>query len=277
MNHIEFICPNCQHSLRLPRELVGQSGKCPKCQKHSIVVDSSTNDTEDLNVARTWNEVKSNEEPALDPSTTIEGPKGIQQFKKIEQHKTLSSRIKSLAQLTVIVGIVICVISISSTLLDNGNSGKDLVTEEQSNAENKPNAENELLELGVQKRDSGRLQEALVDFNKAIQLNPQVAFAYLYRGVTYGDLGEFENAIADYDKSIELAPTLVMAYYNRGKAHAALDEIEKAIADYTKAIELDPTIAQAYLRRGNTYYKLDENEKAIADYTKAIELDPNYA
>ena len=55
-----------------------------------------------------------------------------------------------------------------------------------------------------------------------------------------------KGAIQDYDKAIELNPNSAYAYNNRGYAKFQLQEDYQAIEDYDKAIELDPNYAQAY-------------------------------
>ena len=127
---------------------------------------------------------------------------------------------------------------------------------------------------GIAYRHLGEYEKALADYGKAIELDPEYAYAYNNRGNTYGDLGEHEKALADYSKAIELDPEFARAYNNRGNTYEDLGEYEQAIADYSKAIELDPGGAAAYNNRGNAYRHLGEYEKAIADYGKAIELDP---
>ena len=123
----------------------------------------------------------------------------------------------------------------------------------------------------------GESERAIADYSKAIELKPDLAEAYNNRGYTYKKIGESEKAIADYSKAIELKPDLAEVYNNRGNAYDRLGESEKAIADYSKAIELKPDYAEAYNNRGCTYDDLGESEKAIADYSKAIELKPDYA
>ena len=41
-------------------------------------------------------------------------------------------------------------------------------------------------------------------YNRAIELDPDLAEAYSNRGHTYHDLGDYEQAIADYNRAIEL-------------------------------------------------------------------------
>ena len=63
---------------------------------------------------------------------------------------------------------------------------------------------------------------------------------YNNRGNAFAKLGWKEEAIKDYTKAIELNPEYALAYNNRGKALEDLGERAEAIKDYTKAIELDP-------------------------------------
>jgi len=101
--------------------------------------------------------------------------------------------------------------------------------------------------------------------------------AYNNRGNAYSELKQYEEAIEDYSKAIELNPNDAEAYNNRGTAYDELQHQEEAIGDYSKAIELDPNDAEAYNNRGNAYGELQHQEEAIGDYNKAIELNPNLA
>ena len=65
--------------------------------------------------------------------------------------------------------------------------------------------------------------------------------AYTNRGVAYGKKGEVDRAIADFDKAIALDPKLAFAYFNRGVAYEKKGDKEQAIADFRKALEIDPS------------------------------------
>ena len=65
----------------------------------------------------------------------------------------------------------------------------------------------------------------------------------------------YDQAIADYNMAIELKPDYAQAYVNRGNAYRDKGVIDRAIADYSKAIELKPDYAQAYYNRGGAYNK----------------------
>jgi len=85
--------------------------------------------------------------------------------------------------------------------------------------------------------------------------------------------GEFTLALADYNKAVELKPDAAIAFLNRGKTHYNLKSFDKAVADFDKSIELDPKGSLAFLNRGISQERLGNSKKAIADYQKAVALD----
>ena len=90
--------------------------------------------------------------------------------------------------------------------------------------------------------------------------------------------GEYDRAIVDYDKAIRLDPKYTRAYYSRGRAYRLKGEYDRAIADYDKDIRLDPENAKVYYySRGYAYSEKGEYDRAIVDYDKAIRLDPENA
>ena len=103
------------------------------------------------------------------------------------------------------------------------------------------------------------------------------ALEHVQQGTAYREQGKFDEAIAEYTKAIELDPDLAVAYNNRGCAYSWNKDYENAMADLSRAIELDPMQASAYLNRGSLYIGQDEEDKAIADLEMVIALaqDPS--
>lgn len=123
----------------------------------------------------------------------------------------------------------------------------------------------------------GHPHEAIADYTRVIELDPNYARAYGNRGLAHKTNGNLDQAMADYSKAIELNPVSVPDYINRGNLHQDLDSIKLAIADYTKAIEHDSMCILAYFNRGTAYDSNDNPELAIADYTRVLELNSSYA
>jgi tetratricopeptide (TPR) repeat protein len=62
-----------------------------------------------------------------------------------------------------------------------------------------------------------RYEEALKDFDQAIELNPKYLLAIAYRGETYGLMKRYEEALKNFDQAIELNPKLDWAIASRGE------------------------------------------------------------
>jgi tetratricopeptide (TPR) repeat protein len=117
---------------------------------------------------------------------------------------------------------------------------------------------------------------AIADFDQAIQLQPGFALAYNGRGLAYADKGDYDRAIADFDQAIQLQPYFAEAYGNRGIAYAAKGDYDRAITEYSQVIRLRLDDARAYKSRGDAYRRKGDLERAIADYDQAIQFKPDY-
>lgn len=127
---------------------------------------------------------------------------------------------------------------------------------------------------------------AVQNYNKAIELNPQDADAYSSRGNAYYMKGDHDQAFEDYNKALVLDQTLPHVYINRGNIYYEEGERDQAIIDFNRAIQVSPQYAPAYYRRGRFYasayydYKNRNDgdyDRAMRDFNKAIRLNPRYA
>ena len=75
-------------------------------------------------------------------------------------------------------------------------------------------------------------------FQAAININPQLTYAYGNRCNAYFLQEKYNQALTDCDKALELAPNTAPFYVFRGNVHNALGETQTAIADYQQAAEL---------------------------------------
>ena len=64
-------------------------------------------------------------------------------------------------------------------------------------------------------------------------------WAYAARGAAYSGLSQYQNAINEYTKAIQLDPDYADAYVKRGLSYYDLGQHQYAIADFDKACSLD--------------------------------------
>ncbi|MCB0527076.1 MAG: tetratricopeptide repeat protein [Lewinellaceae bacterium] len=113
--------------------------------------------------------------------------------------------------------------------------------------------------------DRRDMNQAMRDFNKALEINPKLYDSYKYRGSLYGLSRQYEKSVADLDKYLESKPDDAEQYYNRGLSLLNLDRTRDAIRDFNKTLEINPDFARAYRARGNAYLKIGDTAKADAD------------
>ena len=123
--------------------------------------------------------------------------------------------------------------------------------------------------------EQGKHQESIACFDAALELNPNLADAYLNRGTVNLSLGHHKEAVADCDNALKLNPDFVAAYINRSAAKFFLGEAEDAIDDCNAALELNPNYAMVYNNRAAANLSLEHFEETVADCDSALELDPN--
>ena len=70
---------------------------------------------------------------------------------------------------------------------------------------------------------------------QAIKADAGYAKAYALRGKAHKDTGDVDKALKDLDKAIALDPKMGEAYYVRAQAMEIMGEMDKAGADYKKA------------------------------------------
>lgn len=95
--------------------------------------------------------------------------------------------------------------------------------------------------MGILLMRSGGHESALAAYDRAIELQPELAEAHINRGACLIHLSRPEDAIAALSKSIDLGTKhLPDALYNRAIAYERLGDIKPAYKDFKRAADLRP-------------------------------------
>ena len=130
--------------------------------------------------------------------------------------------------------------------------------------------------LGATNSSLGRIETALVCYEKAIKIKPDYAEAYNNLGTTLQSKGDVDAAIESYRKAIEIKPVFAEAYNNIGTCFQKKGAYEEAIKNYRLALKKNPDYAEAYFNIGNTFQTKNQLKKAIESYKEALTIKPNY-
>lgn len=123
----------------------------------------------------------------------------------------------------------------------------------------------------LQNRD---LDGALASLNKAIELNPGLAVAYLERHSIYILKGALDSALGDLNKAILIDPEIKQAYAARGRVRMMKNDVNGALSDFDNAIARGERSDEVYSARANLRIMTQDFEGAISDFNIAISMNP---
>jgi tetratricopeptide (TPR) repeat protein len=117
---------------------------------------------------------------------------------------------------------------------------------------------------------------AIQEYTQALQSNPKLVEAYLYRGIASEQI-DSNISYADYNTVLSIDSSNKLALFWRGIDRAKLGDYEGAVGDYTSAIHYDSMMAKAYRRRAIARYALHDSAGYIADIRHAAMLGDSIA
>jgi tetratricopeptide (TPR) repeat protein len=140
-----------------------------------------------------------------------------------------------------------------------------------------PEAVEEWFNLGLQMAQLGNLEEAIANWDKALELNPQLTQAWHNRGNALATLGRTEEALQSLDQALNLNPEDPQTWNIKGHILYETQQWEAAIACWDQVLILQPNLPQVAYNRACAYDNLKNTEAAIASYQMALALQPDFA
>jgi tetratricopeptide (TPR) repeat protein len=134
-----------------------------------------------------------------------------------------------------------------------------------------------LFDTAIELTQKKQYQAAILEWRKAIELNPDDSRARFNLAVNLEQDGQKEEAIAQYQKVLSIEPDNVLVHVSLGAALAATGHLSEAISHYTKALEIDPENARAHTLLGITLLEKSRMEEALSHFQRALDLDPENA
>ncbi len=119
-----------------------------------------------------------------------------------------------------------------------------------------------------------RVNEAQAVVEKALQLAPDSSLAHSVAGRVYADLGDFARANTEAQKAIDLAPKDAFAYLNLAGIQYMQQRYNEAIRTYVTAQSYDRTWAVPHNSLGNLYLSINRPLEAAEEFEIASKLEP---
>jgi len=130
--------------------------------------------------------------------------------------------------------------------------------------------------LGVVLIAQMKFEEAITNFIKAVELQPNYPESYNNMGYALSELKRFSEANVYYEKAIRLKSDYAEAHNNLANSLSKTTSFNKAIIHYKKAIQYKPDFSKANFNLGITLNKSNYSEEAIPYLEEAIRLEPNF-
>ena len=122
----------------------------------------------------------------------------------------------------------------------------------------------------------GKWDEAIKEYQHAVQLDPNLGRAYAGLGAAYANMGQrqesekyYQMAMAKIDRMTEREK-----YRTRGGYYLMRGEPQKAIEEYTSLVNQYPSDTAGYANLALAYFYTRNMAKALEEGRKAIEISP---
>ncbi len=115
------------------------------------------------------------------------------------------------------------------------------------------------------------LDEAITEFSRVINLEPDLLLAHLCLGIAYAERGKADEAMRELRlvQALTTDPqTRSIVHNSLGNIYAGSENYEMALTEFEKAIELDPDFGVAYFNLGAAYYNVKEYLKSLEAFNK---------
>jgi TolB-like protein/Tfp pilus assembly protein PilF len=118
-----------------------------------------------------------------------------------------------------------------------------------------------------------RLERAVGDFERAIELKPNYATAHHWLMLGQLSLGRFDQAIAEGKRAIELDPLSLIINADYAWAYACARRFDEAEKQARKTLEIDPRFFLAHYYLGGILQHKGRLDEAIPEFQKSVELN----
>jgi superkiller protein 3 len=160
------------------------------------------------------------------------------------------------------------VLAILATLVVLLGAGHALATSEEAIRRNN---------VGADLLRQGRLDEAIAELRRAVEVDPNYAVAQFNLAYAYERRDRIDEAIAQYRKALEIEPKNLLGHNNLGVLYDKKGLYDEAIAEFEQALRIDPSNATARGNLENAKKSKDifqEREARIAEARKEVEARP---
>jgi S1-C subfamily serine protease len=136
-------------------------------------------------------------------------------------------------------------------------------------------AEEEMRQQADALRYQQKYKDAVELYNKAVNIKPDYAEAYLGLGMAYKEMGIYKKAVDSLKQYIALTPDNPMAYYELGLIYKEMEEYDKSIEALEKAVDLRYYFEDAYAALAEACKACKKYDQPIAGHRQTLAKKPD--
>ena len=123
----------------------------------------------------------------------------------------------------------------------------------------------------------GKLDQAMVQYQKALENNANDPTAHNNLGIVLFQKGRVDEAITQYQKALELNPSYDLAHNGLGVAFLQKGQLDEATAQFEMAVRINPKVAAFHDNLGLALSRKGPADEAITQFQEALRLKPDDA
>lgn len=139
----------------------------------------------------------------------------------------------------------------------------------------KPRAEN-FFKKGLSFQRSGRLQDAILEYKRAIEADPQLAGAHANLLFVYLVLGQLGKAEKHYYSAVKLDPNIYEIHHNLGILRKVQGRNQEAVEAFRKTLKINPFYADSHHMLATILAEEERWDEAEQHSRLALENKPNF-
>ncbi len=125
---------------------------------------------------------------------------------------------------------------------------------------------------GMEYINDGDIENAILKFTKAVQIDPNFAFAWDNMGISYRKNEQYEKAIEAYLKSLEIYPDGRLPLLNIAITYNLNKQYIEAVTYYNKFIKIYSEDPEGYYGLGLILYTQDQEEAGLDHLIRAYTI-----
>lgn len=119
------------------------------------------------------------------------------------------------------------------------------------------------------------VQPALTLLNDLAVRYPEVAYVHTLRGLCNSRLGNNGEAVVAYERALELNPRIPTALVGLGDVYLRLEKWSRARKYYDRALGLDPFYLEPQRRLAEMALQLGDQDRAVVTFERLVQLQPD--